>query len=70
MRLISSVNKLCFCCMEEHKVDLVEVDETNSFKGEKLKYKARYEYCDRADEYYSNEDMIEFNDLSMKDEYT
>ena len=55
--------------MEEHEVDFVEVEETNTFKGEKIKYKARYEYCNKADEYYSNEDMIEYNDLSMKNEY-
>ncbi len=69
MRLISSVNKLCLCCMEKHEVSFVEVDETNTFKGEKVKYKARYKYCDKADEYYSSEDMIEYNDISMKDEY-
>ncbi len=69
MRLISSVNKLCLCCMEKHEVSFVEVEETNVFKGEKIKYKARYEYCDKADEYYSSEDMIEYNDVSMKDEY-
>lgn len=69
MRLISFIKKLCLCCMEEHEVNFVEVEETNTFKGEKLNYKARYEYCDKADEYVSNEDMIEYNDLSMKNEY-
>ncbi|MBR3833730.1 MAG: hypothetical protein IKJ73_05390 [Lachnospiraceae bacterium] len=69
MKLISSIKKLCLCCMEEHEVSFVEVEETNTFKGKKLYYKARYEYCDKADEYISNEDMIEYNYFSMKDEY-
>lgn len=69
MKVISSMKKLCICCMEVHDVKVVEVKDTNTFKGQKIDYIATYNYCDAADEYYSDELMIEKNDLSMKDAY-
>lgn len=69
MKVISSMNKLCLCCMEEHEVKTVEVKEDNIFKGQKVDYIARYNFCDVADEYFCDEIMIEQNDLAMKDAY-
>ena len=69
MKVISSMNKLCLCCMEEHEVKTVEVKEDNVFKGQKVDYIARYNFCDVADEYFCDEIMIEQNDLAMKDAY-
>lgn len=69
MRIVNTVNKLCLCCMEEHNVHIVEVNESTIFKGQEVKFKATYEYCDVADEYLENEDMITANDIAMKDSY-
>jgi len=55
--------------MEEHEVQFVEIEESNVFKGKHVRYTAIYEYCDRADEFLGNEEMIARNDLAMKDSY-
>ena len=69
MKILKSENKLCTCCMEEHKVHMVEVDEENIFKGDKIKYNAIYEYCDIAEEFFETDNMITLNDISMKNAY-
>ena len=69
MKVISSMKKLCTCCMEVHDVKIVEVKESNTFKGQKIDYIVTYNYCDAAEEFYSDELMIEKNDISMKDAY-
>lgn len=63
------MKKLCMCCMEEHEIDVVEVKETNIFKGREVEYTAVYEYCSATDEFLLNEDMISYNDISMKNAY-
>ena len=60
---------LCLCCMEDHNVKTVRVPETNVFKSVRVNYEATYFYCDKADEYYSDEQMITENDISMKNAY-
>jgi len=55
--------------MEEHKVDIVEVIEHESFKGVKVDFLAIYEHCSNSDEYLANEDMIRANNLAVKDAY-
>lgn len=60
---------LCLCCMEDHNVKTVRVPETNVFKSVQVNYEATYFYCDKADEYYSDEQMITENDISMKNAY-
>lgn len=69
MNVIKEINKLCLCCMEEHNVQTVEVQEYTLFKGKKVEYTAQYEYCERADEYLSTEEMITANDIAMKNAY-
>ncbi len=69
MRVASIENKLCLSCMEEHEVKRVEVQEENIFKGVVVKYPAKYEYCDRTQEYLTYEDSLETNDLAFKDAY-
>lgn len=69
MKIVNAVHKLCVCCMEEHNVHIVEVNESTIFKGQEVNFKAIYEYCDVADEYLENEDMITVNDIAMKDSY-
>ncbi|MGI6488054.1 MAG: type II TA system antitoxin MqsA family protein [Syntrophothermaceae bacterium] len=69
MKVISTVKKLCLSCMEEHEVKRVEVQEENIFKGIKVDYPAKYEYCDRTEEYLTYEDSLNTNDLAFKDAY-
>ncbi len=69
MKIVKTEKKLCMCCMEEHDVQLVHVDESNEFKGIKVDYTATYEYCDQADECLASEDMISQNDIAMKNAY-
>lgn len=69
MKIIETKKKLCLCCMEIHDVKVVDVEQTTTFKGIPVKHVARYEYCDLADEYSSNEDMMTSNDIAMKDAY-
>lgn len=69
MKKIKSENKLCLICMEEHKVDTVEVMENVIFKDEEVSFLATYEYCSSADEFLETEEMIKANSLAMKDAY-
>lgn len=69
MKQISSQNKLCLCCMEEHMLQTVRVKEHTTFKNVPVDYEAEYLYCDEAKELYAEEDMICRNDIAMKDAY-
>lgn len=69
MKVLKSEVKLCLSCMEEHKVDIVEVMEREVFKGVEVDFTAIYEYCSNTDEYLENEDMIHANSLAVKDAY-
>ena len=61
--------KICPCCMDEHEVQMITVQEKNVFKGVPLEYDAEYYYCDRADETYADEPQISANDIAMKNAY-
>ena len=69
METIRNEHKLCLCCMEEHEVSYVRVKEVNVFKGIQVEYDAFYEYCDVADEYFSTDNLISENDVSLKNAY-
>lgn len=69
MKKIKVDNKLCLICMEEEDVDIVEVTDTEIYKGQEISFKAVYEYCKNADEYLETEELIKINCLSMKNEY-
>lgn len=69
METIRSERKLCVCCMEEHEVAIVLVKNMTTFKGEQVEYLAVHEYCDRADELVTRENMITKNNASMKKAY-
>ena len=49
MEVMKTTKKLCLCCMKEHEVPLVRVQEHNTFKGVDVEYMAEYEYCEYAD---------------------
>lgn len=55
--------------MEEHNIDIVEVNEFGVFKGKEVEFDPIYEYCEYADEILQTEDMIKSNKLKMIDAY-
>ena len=57
------------CCMEEHEVKTVLVDEKATFKGKTVEYDALYLYCDRTEELYMDEQQMQENDMRLKDAY-
>ena len=61
--------KICPCCMEEHEMQMITIQEKNVFKGVPVEYDAEYHYCDRADETYADESQISANDIAMKNAY-
>ena len=69
MKIIKSEKCLCTCCMEEHEVKTVLVNERTIFKSVKVEYDASYQYCEAADELYMNEKQMQENDIRLKDAY-
>lgn len=60
---------LCPCCMENHEINTITVNENNIFKDVFIEYEAQYCYCKLANETYADEDQISLNDISMKNAY-
>jgi len=69
MQVLQSKKELCICCMEEHDVKLVRMQDNMTFKDLKVDYVAEYFYCDQAEELYMEESQMSENDLRMKDAY-
>lgn len=69
MTVLKSEKTICICCMEEHEVKTVQVNERATYKGSTVDYSATYFYCDQADEYYMNEDQMHDNYNNMKASY-
>ena len=69
MNVIKTEKRICPCCMEEHDVKTVAVDDHTVFKKLDVDYMAYYYYCDKADEKYMDENQMSANDISMKDAY-
>ena len=69
MKILKSEKKLCLCCMEEHEVKTVLINEQTVFKDRKVNYEASYMYCDVADELYMDEHQMQDNDIKMKNAY-
>ncbi|MGB4232596.1 MAG: type II TA system antitoxin MqsA family protein [bacterium] len=63
------VTSLCPSCMEEHEIQQEQVTEVNIFKGKPVEYLAKYEYCPNTGTYTASDDLIDENDLSLKDAY-
>ena len=56
--------------MEEHEVQIVEVEE-KAMRGEvEVSFQAIYEYCSRADALLETEDLIRRNSSAIKSEGT
>lgn len=70
MNLIkTNLTRLCFLCMEEHEVDIVEVEEVGAYKDKEIAFIVTYEYCPRADEYLETEDFIRTNRKKLIESY-
>lgn len=68
-KVIKREYTLCPCCMEEHDVLTVEVDECDHYKGIDINYKATYYYCDKDDVYYISSGMIDEVWDAMREAY-
>ena len=69
MEVLARTDRLCTCCMEEHTVQTVRVQEKNLIHGVLVEYPAEYFYCDEEDGMYADESLILANDTAMKDAY-
>lgn len=69
MQILSREKKLCTCCMEVHEVKTVSVDEETTFKDKKVSYNPTYYYCDLTKEFYVDEELLEKNNMLLKDAY-
>lgn len=69
MKILKSEKKLCLLCMEEHLVHTVEETDCELFKGEKVSFTAKYEYCSATEDLLETEEMVKANSLAMKDAY-
>ena len=69
MRIVSQEKRLCVCCMEEHEVQTVCVNEETTYKDISIKYEATYYYCDRAQEFYADESQMRKNSVALRDAY-
>jgi putative zinc finger/helix-turn-helix YgiT family protein len=69
MKILKSEKRFCTCCMEEHEVKSVLVRNQSTFKNVKVDFEASYLYCDKAEELYMDEQMMQENDVRLKDAY-
>ncbi|MBM4236252.1 MAG: DUF4065 domain-containing protein [Firmicutes bacterium] len=69
MKTVSSSVELCVSCMEKHKVDVVQIEEHETYKNKEVGFIATYEYCSNTKELFETENMIRANSLAMKDAY-
>lgn len=69
MKVVRIEKRFCTCCMEEHEVKTVHVQEKTIFKKVEVMYEASYLYCDIAEELYMDEAQLQANDIAMKDAY-
>lgn len=61
--------KQCVACGEEHEVVIVKEKAPMRIKGVDFEYEAEYFYCEIEDEYYASEEMLDANNIVMKDTY-
>jgi len=69
MKIIKSEKRICSCCMEEHEVKTVLVMDQATFKNSTVNYEASYLFCELAEELYMDEQLMQDNDIRLKDAY-
>ena len=69
MRTIGKRIGICPYCMESHELKEVISKENTIFKGEEITFDAVGLYCEKSGELFEDEQIINKNDLSLKDAY-
>ena len=69
MSIVKKIIQLCPFCMESHEMDVVKEHERTTFKNKPVDYEATYLFCANSGEYICTEDMLDANDIAMKDAY-
>lgn len=69
MKIIDTELKFCEACLETHLVEIVELEEAMVFKGEEIRFIARYEHCPETELLLESESLLKSNDLAMKNAY-
>ena len=69
MKVIDIEKKFCVSCMTEHDVKRVVFDDENIYKGVTVIYPCECFYCEKTDEYYEEDEMINKNGLSLRNAY-
>ena len=69
MQIIKVENRKCICCMEQHDVKMVRFMDKTLYDDTWVEYEVESFYCEVADEYYDDEQMISSNNKSLKDAY-
>ena len=69
MSIVKKIIQLCPFCMESHEMDVVKEHERTTFKNKSVDYEATYLFCANSGEYICTEDMLDANDIAMKDAY-
>ena len=70
MKIVSSEKKLCPCCMKEHEVKTVLVEDQATFKNSMVNYEALYFYCELAEELYADEQQMQDNYARLQNAYS
>ena len=66
MKMISEITQLCAGCMNIHTMQVVEIEETELYKGKLVSFVAEYNYCEVSDTLIENEEQIRGNFEKMK----
>ena len=61
MKIIRTTTKLCLSCMTEHDVSTVEICERVPYGRYVLEYPAVYDYCDKSNSFFADENMMNKN---------
>ena len=69
MKQLKSEHLFCQSCMEEHEVQLVEVQEKEVYKGVEVSFPSHYFYCPETEEMTETEELLQSNTLAIKDAY-
>lgn len=67
--VIKVEHKKCICCMETHDVKTIQFKDKTLYDGVLVEYEVESFYCELADEFYDDEQMVALNNRNLKDAY-
>ena len=70
MRIIGKRIGICPYCMKTHELKEVINKEKTIFKGKEITFEAIGLYCEKNGELFEDEQIINMNDLRLKDAYS